>query len=224
MTEPLLAGRRALVDAFIAATGVTLSEARSVLAEGEGFVGDDEPKWRNGPEYARRSMVQTRAIGRACRAAFAFVVPMSAVGVVEPLGTDGDDERVRLTRLERVLDRRRHAHVRVLQDRLEREQLVGYGKAERLGSLEVDDKLKFSRVLDGEIARSGATKDFVDVDGGTTIKVGVVRPIRDQPSGIDVLLRDVDCGQPMTRRQLRDKASIFLRESIDADNEPVYML
>ena len=45
-----------------------------------------------------------------------------------------------------------------------------------------------------------------------------------RPSGIDVLLRDVDCGQPMTRRQLRDKASIFLRESVDADNEHVYML
>lgn len=52
-----------------------------VLAEGEGFVGDDEPKWKNGPEYARRSMVQTRAIGRACRAAFAFVVPMIDLGL-----------------------------------------------------------------------------------------------------------------------------------------------
>lgn len=53
----------------------------AVLAEGEGFVGDDEPKWRNGPEYARRSMAQTRAIGRACRAAFAFVVPMIDLGL-----------------------------------------------------------------------------------------------------------------------------------------------
>ena len=47
-----------------------------VIATGEGFVGDDEPKWAKGPEYARRAMVQTRAIGRACRAALAFVVPM----------------------------------------------------------------------------------------------------------------------------------------------------
>lgn len=53
----------------------------AVLAEGEGFVGDDEPKWSKGPEYARRSMVQTRAIGRACRAAFAFVVPMIDLGL-----------------------------------------------------------------------------------------------------------------------------------------------
>jgi hypothetical protein len=53
----------------------------AIVAEGEGFVGDDEPKWKNGPEYARRSMVQTRAIGRACRAAFAFVVPMIDLGL-----------------------------------------------------------------------------------------------------------------------------------------------
>jgi hypothetical protein len=52
-----------------------------VMAEGEGFVGDDEPKWAKGPEYARRAMVQTRAIGRACRAAFAFVVPMIDLGL-----------------------------------------------------------------------------------------------------------------------------------------------
>ncbi len=48
----------------------------AVIATGEGFVGMDEEKWAKGPEYARRAMVQTRAIGRACRAAFAFVVPM----------------------------------------------------------------------------------------------------------------------------------------------------
>jgi hypothetical protein len=48
----------------------------TVIATGEGFVGMDEEKWAKGPEYARRAMVQTRAIGRACRAAFAFVVPM----------------------------------------------------------------------------------------------------------------------------------------------------
>src|SRR5215467_2305750 len=76
----------------------------------------------------------------------------------------------------------------------------------------------------GRLEGLAPAKNFVDVDGSATIKVGVVRSIRDQPSGIDVLLRDVDCGQPMTRRQLRDEASIFLRESVDADNEHVYML
>src|SRR6266550_7770328 len=90
--------------------------------------------------------------------------------------------------------------------------------------LEVDDQLEFRRLLYRKTGGTSAAKNFVDVDGGTTIKVGVARPIRDQPSGIDVLLRDVDCGQPMTRRHLRDKASIFLREGVDADDECVCML
>lgn len=61
----------------------------AVIATGEGFVGNDEPIWSGGglnpktgkpyearPMYARRAMAQTRAISRACRSAFAFVVTM----------------------------------------------------------------------------------------------------------------------------------------------------
>ncbi len=47
-----------------------------VISTGEGFVGDDEKTWASRPIFARRAMVQTRAISRACRAAFAFVVVM----------------------------------------------------------------------------------------------------------------------------------------------------
>jgi hypothetical protein len=60
----------------------------SVIAEAEGFVGEDEPTWYGGevttkwgkktlpkrPDYAIRAMAQTRAISRACRSAFAHVV------------------------------------------------------------------------------------------------------------------------------------------------------
>ncbi len=48
----------------------------AVLATAEGFVGDDESTWASRPEYAKRAMTQTRAISRACRSAFAFVVVM----------------------------------------------------------------------------------------------------------------------------------------------------
>lgn len=61
----------------------------AVLATAEGFVGEDEPIWYGGglnaktgkpyerrPEYARRAMAQTRAISRACRSAFAFIVTL----------------------------------------------------------------------------------------------------------------------------------------------------
>jgi hypothetical protein len=67
-----------------------------LLATSEGFIGTDEVRWFGGkarvwnkqarkyeekhydpaPEYAARSMVQTRAISRACKAAFAFVITM----------------------------------------------------------------------------------------------------------------------------------------------------
>lgn len=52
----------------------------TILAEAEGFVGDDEVDrngkmvWGNRPMYARMAMAQTRAISRVCRSAFAFVV------------------------------------------------------------------------------------------------------------------------------------------------------
>jgi hypothetical protein len=47
----------------------------ALLSQAEGFVGMDETKtWAQRPEYACRAMAQTRAISRACRAAFAHVV------------------------------------------------------------------------------------------------------------------------------------------------------
>ena len=47
-----------------------------VLSTAEGFVGDDEKTWAGRHEYAKRAMAQTRAISRACRSAFAFVVTL----------------------------------------------------------------------------------------------------------------------------------------------------
>lgn len=48
----------------------------AVIATAEGFVGDDEKTWASRPMYARRAMAQTRAVSRACRSAFAFVVTL----------------------------------------------------------------------------------------------------------------------------------------------------
>lgn len=58
----------------------------ALVASAEGFVGEDEPTWFGGvingktlpkrPDYAIRAMAQTRAISRACRSAFAFVVTL----------------------------------------------------------------------------------------------------------------------------------------------------
>lgn len=52
-----------------------------LIAQAEGFVGDDETMWAKRPMYARRAMAQTRAISRACRSAFAHVVVMIDAGL-----------------------------------------------------------------------------------------------------------------------------------------------
>lgn len=51
------------------------------IATGDGYVGDDEKTWRERPVFAKRAMAQTRAISRACRAAFAHVVVMMNAGL-----------------------------------------------------------------------------------------------------------------------------------------------
>lgn len=77
----------------------------AVLATAEGFVGRDEKRWKDAPEYACRAMAQTRAISRACRAAFAHVVVMMDAGLsttpfeevpedgFEPAGRSGGYQR-----------------------------------------------------------------------------------------------------------------------------------
>lgn len=52
-----------------------------VIAEAEGFVGDDEKTWASRPQYARRAMAQTRAMSRAARSAFAFVITLMDAGL-----------------------------------------------------------------------------------------------------------------------------------------------
>lgn len=47
-----------------------------VIATGEGYVGNDEKHWQNAQEYAKRAMAQTRAMSRAGRSAFAYVVTL----------------------------------------------------------------------------------------------------------------------------------------------------
>lgn len=70
------------VDGGIRAVGeVRRVDNGVVIGTGEGFVGDDEPTWSSRPMYARRAMAQTRAISRACRSCFAFIVTMMDAGL-----------------------------------------------------------------------------------------------------------------------------------------------
>jgi hypothetical protein len=97
------------VDGGFRATGqVRRMDTGSVIAEAEGFVGEDEATWFGGeaevwdkqarkkvkkmlpkrPDFAIRAMAQTRAISRACRSAFAHVV----VQIDKKLGTTPAEE------------------------------------------------------------------------------------------------------------------------------------
>lgn len=70
------------IEGGFRATGQVVRVADgTVLAEAEGFVGDDESTWAKRPVFARRAMAQTRAISRACRSAFAFVVTLMDAGL-----------------------------------------------------------------------------------------------------------------------------------------------
>jgi len=67
------------------------------IARAEGFLGDDEVVWSKRPVYARRAMVQTRAISRACRSAFAHVVVLIAANLsTTPAGLAIDRKRMGL--------------------------------------------------------------------------------------------------------------------------------
>jgi hypothetical protein len=47
-----------------------------VLSSGVGFLGDDEKTWATRPQFSKMAMVQTRACGRALRAACGFMAPV----------------------------------------------------------------------------------------------------------------------------------------------------
>lgn len=72
--EQIEGGVRAIGEVRRIADGV-------LIATAEGFVGDDESMWQKRPMYARRAMVQTRAMSRAARTAFAHVVVMIDSGL-----------------------------------------------------------------------------------------------------------------------------------------------
>lgn len=95
-----------------------------VIAQAEGFVGEDEHVWFGGglnyktgkpyekrADYAIRAMAQTRAISRACRSAFAHVVVMMNAGLsttpaeeVPHEGFDDDKPAPRKPRRERAVE------------------------------------------------------------------------------------------------------------------------
>jgi hypothetical protein len=68
----------------------------AVITTAYGFVGDDEPMWKNRAQFAREGMAQTRALSRACKHRYDYVVVLmgaqySTTPAEEMGGEEGGD-------------------------------------------------------------------------------------------------------------------------------------
>jgi hypothetical protein len=81
-------------------------------------------------------------------------------------------------------------------------------KAERLRGGQVDNKIKFGRLLHRKITRLCAPQNFVDQVSGATEKVWKICAIRHQTSRFDVLSRAVDRWQSCGQRQSIDASPL----------------
>lgn len=62
---------------FIATVSLVRMSDGNVISTASAECGMDEPKWANGPRYARRSMAITRATGKAARLAFSWIMALA---------------------------------------------------------------------------------------------------------------------------------------------------
>lgn len=66
-------------EGFVAKAYLKRVDNGIVVAEAEGFCDRTESRWKTAPEYALRSMAQTRAASKVCKMALASCVPLMGV-------------------------------------------------------------------------------------------------------------------------------------------------
>jgi hypothetical protein len=66
-------------EGFVAKAYLKRVDNGVVVAEAEGFCDRTEARWKSAPEYAVRSMAQTRAASKVCKMALASCVPLMGV-------------------------------------------------------------------------------------------------------------------------------------------------
>lgn len=64
-------------DGSYIATVNIMAQTGEIVGRGSALCGRDEPRWKNAPEYAIRSMAITRAIGKACRMKYGWIMRMA---------------------------------------------------------------------------------------------------------------------------------------------------
>src|SRR5215510_2646187 len=100
------------------------------------------------------------------------------------------------------------------------EQRIRYGKAERLGGLEVDHQLVLGRRLHRQVGGLLALKDAVDVSGRLSELDDEIRPVRDQATTGGVVTGTMDSGQLVAGRNRDDQIAIEIR-GLRRDETPI---
>jgi len=70
----------------------------------------------------------------------------------------------------------------------EREQVIRYCQADRLGGDQIDDEIEFGRLLNWDVAWLGAAQNLVDKLGGAPKQVREIWPIGNQAASFKKLL------------------------------------
>src|SRR5438132_9988225 len=70
-----------------------------------------------------------------------------------------------------------------LNDFVRPRQHIGRDRqADLLGRFQIDNELELLRLLDGEISRLGTFQDFIHVDSGPPVQVGIAHTVAHEPS------------------------------------------
>src|SRR5262245_13360062 len=86
------------------------------------------------------------------------------------------------------------------------------GETKRLGSIEIDDEFVFGGLLDGQICWLCAFENPVTVHSPEPCDLAQTRGIREQSTCDDVLSERVNCGQPISQRNLGELLSVYSGE------------
>src|SRR5262249_40225617 len=106
------------------------------------------------------------------------------------------------------------------------DHLVGNGEqrwwnieAKHLGSLHVDDELKFACAQDRQVGGLFALEHASGIDSGQAPVFGVVRSIAYQPADVGKVTRGIDRRQPTARRVGDDLEATVEEQALGNDQE-----
>src|SRR5208282_41081 len=99
------------------------------------------------------------------------------------------------------------------------EQCRRHGEAERLGGLEIDDQLEFSRLHDRQISGTFASQDTPDIIASLTVSIGYTSAVAHQTACGGPVAIWTGRGNLITRCQFRDLLTLIKKNRITANDQ-----